>query len=492
MGLRVAILTEGGRSGLGHLARCSSLCDGFLEIGVSSRFFLPAPEAAGGFLSGRDMVVCDWVSHPERVLDAVAEFDFVIVDSYNASALLLQELSAHRGLRVFFDDFHRKDYPAGIIINAALNADASAYPCLVDEHRLLGPGFAMLRREFREEPPPRPFAGSVRRILVTTGGQDSLSVMPRLIGALSADFPALEKIVVIGPAFENLEQIRNAADGNTTFSVAPDGGALRAAMLECDLAISAAGQTLYELARLGVPTIAFAVAENQLPNRDGFERIGFSLSLSSFDGDALRRELRAQIGKLQPEAERMARSSAGRALIDGSGARRAAEACLGVFVQRHLEIRLVRSSDCEALHRLTSQPAIRESSFNRDSIPFPSHAAWFDRTLADRQIVFLAADALGKIAGQLRLKIEDAHRAVVSISVDESFKKMGVGRKLIERGVAELQSRFPGISELAALVRAENAGSLKFFESLEFRRVGERTIEGQPAFEYRRVLGGGK
>jgi UDP-2,4-diacetamido-2,4,6-trideoxy-beta-L-altropyranose hydrolase len=41
---------------------------------------------------------------------------------------------------------------------------------------------------------------------------------------------------------------------------------MKHAMLETDIAISNGRQTLYKLVRVGVPTIAIGVAENQLGN----------------------------------------------------------------------------------------------------------------------------------------------------------------------------------------------------------------------------------
>lgn len=46
-------------------------------------------------------------------------------------------------------------------------------------------------------------------------------------------------------------------------------------MLKCDIAVTAAGQTTYELARIGLPTIAIGVVENQKFNIDGWLEIGF-------------------------------------------------------------------------------------------------------------------------------------------------------------------------------------------------------------------------
>jgi len=51
---------------------------------------------------------------------------------------------------------------------------------------------------------------------------------------------------------------------------------MKRVMAASDMAISAAGQTLYELARIGVPTIATAVVKNQLNNVQGWEKWGLS------------------------------------------------------------------------------------------------------------------------------------------------------------------------------------------------------------------------
>ena len=52
-------------------------------------------------------------------------------------------------------------------------------------------------------------------------------------------------------------------------------------MESVDLAISAAGQTIYELCALGVPTIAIQSAENQSSNIDELSRLGAIYSIKS-------------------------------------------------------------------------------------------------------------------------------------------------------------------------------------------------------------------
>ena len=45
-------------------------------------------------------------------------------------------------------------------------------------------------------------------------------------------------------------------------------------MLSCDVAVSAAGFTLYELCAMQTPTITYILADNQIPGAEAFERHG--------------------------------------------------------------------------------------------------------------------------------------------------------------------------------------------------------------------------
>ena len=99
-------------------------------------------------------------------------------------------------------------------------------------------------------------------------------------------------------------------------------------MLASDLVISAGGTTLYELAALGVPTIAVPITENQLANVSGWRKrcLGFALqSVEWNDG-----ELIGMIRSLATDTVlRQALSSGMRGMCDGQGARRVVEAILG-------------------------------------------------------------------------------------------------------------------------------------------------------------------
>ena len=65
------------------------------------------------------------------------------------------------------------------------------------------------------------------------------------------------------------------ADDNTVIYRNVEAEVMRDLMLAADLAISAAGQTINELAITGLPSVIFKVAENQGNNIAGWKNIGF-------------------------------------------------------------------------------------------------------------------------------------------------------------------------------------------------------------------------
>ena len=76
-------------------------------------------------------------------------------------------------------------------------------------------------------------------------------------------FGTLQWHVVIGPVFRNVAKIEDTAKGypNISLHYNPD---IKKLMDLCDISISAAGSTTYELAVTGMPIILVIVGEDQV------------------------------------------------------------------------------------------------------------------------------------------------------------------------------------------------------------------------------------
>ena len=96
-------------------------------------------------------------------------------------------------------------------------------------------------------------------------------------------------------------------------------------MCAADAAISAGGQTLYELARVGVPAIAIRIAANQSNNLKGWHKAGFIEYAGSAGDNKLLYNIEKCLNKIKKQRIRENISRLGRSLVDGAGALRIAD-----------------------------------------------------------------------------------------------------------------------------------------------------------------------
>ena len=99
---------------------------------------------------------------------------------------------------------------------------------------------------------------------------------------------------------------------------------------------------------------------------------------------------------------------------------------------------------------------------------------WFRQHSPDEH-PFWVAESDGRIIGWLDFKKflpRCAYRgtAEISVYVDQSFRRRGVARRLLEEAIARAPSL--GISAMVGLIFAHNEPSLKLFEGLGFERWG--------------------
>jgi spore coat polysaccharide biosynthesis predicted glycosyltransferase SpsG len=112
---------------------------------------------------------------------------------------------------------------------------------------------------------------------------------------------------------------------------------LTQALVDCDVAIVAGGVTLYEACALGTPAVALAVVPDQQRAIAEFASRGAVVDAGIASDMAIERAARGVARLLGDERRRRLTASRARQLVDGLGARRAAEyiqAMLARGVQR--------------------------------------------------------------------------------------------------------------------------------------------------------------
>ena len=180
-------------------------------------------------------------------LAAVEEPDWISFDGYHLHPTLQQEV-ARAGHRLLVVDDHGTlgRYLAEVIVDQNLGATAADYSDRPPGSAvLLGPRYALLRPEFGHAAPARSVAAHEPfRVLLTLGGSPESALLDVIRAGVDGTRCAVE-VVEVGPGMPVLD--------------------MAALMASCDLAVSAAGSTCWELCAAGLPAVLVVTAPNQAP-----------------------------------------------------------------------------------------------------------------------------------------------------------------------------------------------------------------------------------
>ena len=336
--------------GLGHLQRCLSLASALRQRGVECSFLtneaVLSAERIGvfGFQHEAMRFETSWGPEDSAQTRAAAgrrEWTTVVVDSMRKGSEYLWSLRDGGFSVCTLEDLAHFPFPCQLVVNGDAHAGQLRYQSSSGDTRfLLGPTYTVLRQELWEVP-ARQTRPRVGRILVTLGGADPSNLMPSLLRMLVELSVSLEITAVIGPYFECRDEVQAVADSlPSVVRLVEAPTSVRPFMEEADLAVSAAGQTLYELARVGCPTVSFSfpMGPDQAIQLEAIAQAGCVLSVGDArQGDVCAR-IRAALATLFSDASlRAAMTAAGRRLVDGQGAHRVAEAVMALAPGRTVE-----------------------------------------------------------------------------------------------------------------------------------------------------------
>lgn len=482
--------------GTGHVMRCLALAQAWQDADGRALFAMAeSTEAIRSRLAGESCDVLPISSFAGRSEDlrqtiAVAQrhnCEWVVVDGYEFRTDFQRGLKAANLKVLFLDDWgHSESYVADIVLNQNASANSMLY-AKRDPHSelLLGPRYAMLRREFSVwRDWHRAIQPECSRVLVLMGGSDEKNVTATVIDALRLlALRDLETTVVIGALNPNFAKLENQA-GQSGMSIKLLSGIsnLGELMAGADLAVSAAGSTCWELCLLGLPTLLIDVADNQaavakeLHQRECAIHIGDANVSAETIADRIRFVIQAQ-------ELRRSLSYRSRQLVDGKGAARVGSILAG---QEALHLRPLQLGDRRLLWEWANDPDVRVSSFSPEPISWETHEAWFDEKLhssrksGSRTLIFIALDKAKNAVGQIRFDMRPDGDWEVGISVDRKVRGRGVGSELIAAGLRKLLQETTTAC-VHAHVKPENVASAKSFERAAFRRAGMGQVRGTPA-----------
>ncbi|MFI3177711.1 MAG: cytidyltransferase [Eubacteriales bacterium] len=258
---KVAFYVNGNnKRGMGHIYRCLELAD---EFYVKPDIYYDRNQTQP-HLFGETTHNLIGVNGLNELLEILAhkKYDIFINDILNTSLDYMIALkNCHPSKKIInFEDDGEGMEQADLVINALYNMPTLQQMKAGKDYYICAKTFMFYQPIFIKE--------EVEQIFISFGGADPQNYTDRLLRMIAKNkYKDYKFHVVIGRAKENIEELLadNQADH---IEVLYDISDMPKIMSKCDIAVTSRGRTGYELAILGIPTIA--MAQNAREEKHGF------------------------------------------------------------------------------------------------------------------------------------------------------------------------------------------------------------------------------
>ena len=478
--INVLILTEGGaKIGYGHMSRCLALAQSLREFKpeIDVKFIVWADARARSFLRSNDIdhVSIDWLKRPDKIWALIGEETMVIIDSYKAPGMYYKRLrrSKFKPYVAVIDDYNRIYYEADSIINVSVaNMRDAGYQKRRNVRYLLGNEYIILRKDFHRDV-RKGVNKAVKEVLLTFGGGDCYDLIVNITNLLAGqDF----NLHIVSPD-KNVHNFARSRGYN--FYSGLNAREMCSLMSKIDLCISGGGQTINELAYLGVPTIGICSSKDQSRNVKRWRKTGFlEYAGRSWDKD-ISKELERSLETMRDAGNRKEKTKIGRETVDANGCLRIVKMLLFDFHKKRLTLRKARIKDAEDVYNLSNDPLVRKVSKVSRKLEWKHHLSWMENKLKDKDHVFYIAGDSKIFWGQVRFNIDLSMReALISISLHKDLRGLGLSSLIIDRAVKALFRMRKDIEIVRAIVRRKNLVSIKSFTKADFQFVKDLKADG--------------
>lgn len=461
--------------GIGHVMRCLALAQAWQDQGGDVVFVTANPIPVieqqlkdEGFVVNPILATIGGDGDAKRTVEIANDYAarWVVLDGYRFGARYQSLVKAGEIKILCVDDLGMHDaYSADMILNQNIQAREDMYSNRPANSRcLLGPRFALLRREFRVAPPRKSQIETMPRVFIMMGGSDPTNATPRVLDEILAIPGPLHILVVVGPGNSHVHSFDRTWSHGHHVEIVRNPTSLAGLMHCADIAISAAGSTVWEMCRLGVPAILVSITDNQISGAEELGRRGIVAYLGVYH--AVKPPVLAETlcRLLSSSEQRHKMSHLGQALVDGRGALRVLAAMQCV----ELNLRPARQEDCWLLWEWANDTAVRAASFQSESISRDEHASWFAHRLQGTgALIYIAEDSCGNPIGQFRVEWDAEECGTVSVSIAPEWRGSGIAFFLISRA-AQAAFKKARLLCLKAKIKPDNIASLRAFEKAGF------------------------
>ena len=488
--MKIAVRVDGNAEiGIGHVLRCITLADKLLNYNIKCTFFVRnISKNLSEILDAKfEVILLDridsmfnatdeysrWLGVNQRfdaeefiTLALPGQFNGVVVDHYGLGYQWERTVQDKFRFVLVLDDLANREHICNLLVDQSIGRNAACYSSLVPQicTLLVGPKYALLRDEFSAD-----FSVCKKQydILINFGGSDKDNYTEHVLGMLTtcANMHKHSIKIIIGSDYPyTLGLERRIEELGLKFKLVENPNNVAREISECSIAIGAGGVSLLERSALGVPSIIYAIADNQEHICAEYERQGLGVVIRKGEIDEHIKLASIIDTKLDPKILSK-ESHLNRNFVDAHGTDRVVAKLLKEFdLLTEAEATI---EDTKFVYECRYEKTDTSLYVNSNIPTYECHMNWFSKNLVQKDCIHIIFQCgLAKI-GYIRLD-RKKNFYDVSIYVHTKYRSRGFAEIMLNKIV----DRF-GTQKLQASVHVKNEASLKVFLNCAFNIISK-------------------
>jgi UDP-2,4-diacetamido-2,4,6-trideoxy-beta-L-altropyranose hydrolase/UDP-4-amino-4,6-dideoxy-N-acetyl-beta-L-altrosamine N-acetyltransferase len=406
------------------------------------------------------------------------ETNWLVVDHYALDEDWHCKLKPYCEKLIVIDDLSDRKYQCDILLDQTFGRKQEDYLALTPKgcKLLLGSKYALLRPEFakwRSHSLERRTKPKFKRLLINMGGIDVDNITGKIIKELQTCLLPRDVniVIVMGKFAPHLESIRILADTlSYKTEVKVDVDNMAEIMVNSDIAIGAAGSTTWERCCLGLPTIQFSIAKNQ---------IFLATMLADYNAVKLVTKVR-EIKHLLEDSDEWIEATGivASQICDGIGAYKVFNRMSDykMTLDDFGEIRLcnyinLNMNDKSIALNMRNHHKIRKWMYNQESISKSDHIKFIENLENEMDKRYFLVKQKSNIIGSINFSKIIQHNSVEFGIYTNPFKQLRGAGSLLEVAASRYAFIELGVKKIRLEVLSDNDRAINFYNKCGFYLV---------------------